>query len=200
MLNLRYMSKDSELSHIRERVSKITDSVGHKIDQGIQETIVFLNALGINTTGSCEGHLDGGFASPWVDIGPKETKKFVELSKKTSALRAKMRKEEEKKVPNEKLLDKLSGQHYDLNQIKDKYTQKEIQKIYQLLEKFYQNRNPEFLTRLVLSSFGWDARLQSQGLPLQILNNSKLRKENLKRYKDEMNLFTEFLKKEYFKK
>src|SRR5690349_16200383 len=37
------------------------------IDEGIKETVIALNVLGVHTVMSCEGHLDRGGA-PWVDI------------------------------------------------------------------------------------------------------------------------------------
>src|SRR5690606_16622376 len=54
---------------IREEVESIVDAIGKPIDKGIFETVVYLNALGIPTTQSCEGHADSGRPWPWVRIG-----------------------------------------------------------------------------------------------------------------------------------
>lgn len=53
--------------------SRVTDTLGTKIDAGIFDTVVALNMLGIPTKQSCEGHLDWGVPYPWVALqGEKE--------------------------------------------------------------------------------------------------------------------------------
>src|SRR5712691_8019638 len=47
----------------------VTDRLGNPIDPGILEAVVALNLLSIQTTASCEGHLDSGHCYPWIDIG-----------------------------------------------------------------------------------------------------------------------------------
>ena len=59
--------KAKKLEQIRAEVDKTGDALGKPIDSGIKETIVFLNAMGITTTASCEGHTDYGIPWPWVD-------------------------------------------------------------------------------------------------------------------------------------
>jgi len=49
----------------------VTDGLGKEIDQGIFDTVVALNVLGIPTRQSCEGHLEWGTGAPWVDIQAK---------------------------------------------------------------------------------------------------------------------------------
>ena len=194
------MNKDVNLNRVRQYVDKITDGLNLKIDDGIKETVVFLNALGINTTMSCEGHLKWAFGGPWIDIGPKETRKFLSLTKRLQDIRKKLRIEERKKKPNKKVTDKLDNEHYKLRKIEDRYIRKESKKVFILLEKFYKNRKVDFDEMIILNSVGWGTRIMSQGTELQVLNDQKTREMNLKRYKGEMNLFTEFLKKEYFGK
>src|SRR5260370_29918875 len=53
---------------LAKKFSRTTDRLGMPIDAGIFETVVVLNALGIHTMASCEGHLDHGLPCPWVDI------------------------------------------------------------------------------------------------------------------------------------
>lgn len=51
-----------------ERVGKRLDRIGGEMDPGIIETVAALNLHGIPTSGSCEGHLDHGIPSPWIDV------------------------------------------------------------------------------------------------------------------------------------
>src|SRR5260221_14132050 len=46
----------------------ITDRLGKGIDPGIFEAVVALRVLDIHTTGSCEGHVEDGPPSPWIDV------------------------------------------------------------------------------------------------------------------------------------
>lgn len=52
----------------RRDADQLVDRVGYPIDGGIKETVAVLRALGIPTSGSCEGHPDRGLAFPWVDV------------------------------------------------------------------------------------------------------------------------------------
>lgn len=57
---------------LTEIFSHVTDRIGRSIDKGIFDTVVALNALGIATSASCEGHLDHGLPYPWVDVKEPE--------------------------------------------------------------------------------------------------------------------------------
>ena len=49
-------------------IDGIKDKLGKGIDGGIKETVIALQLFGINTTQSCEGHLNWGIAAPWVEV------------------------------------------------------------------------------------------------------------------------------------
>lgn len=51
-----------------ERVKQRKDRLGKEMDPEIIEPVALLNLLNIPTSGSCEGHLYGGLANPWIDI------------------------------------------------------------------------------------------------------------------------------------
>lgn len=52
---------------------RVVDRLGKPIDEGIFETVVALNMLGITTRASCEGHLAWGLPYPWIDILPEDS-------------------------------------------------------------------------------------------------------------------------------
>lgn len=62
-------SLDQRIVEIREEVAQIVDALGKPIDEGIVDSIVYLKALDIPTTQSCEGHPEGGRPWPWIRIG-----------------------------------------------------------------------------------------------------------------------------------
>ncbi len=64
--------KDQVWQETAMRMAGTTDRLGMPIDAGIMSLVVALNAMGVNTTFSCEGHLDEGSAFPWVRVGAIE--------------------------------------------------------------------------------------------------------------------------------
>jgi hypothetical protein len=65
---MRVVDKNQAWKQIFERVARIVDRRGKKIDPGIMGVVLALNANGIRTTQSCEGHIDWGFPYPWVRV------------------------------------------------------------------------------------------------------------------------------------
>ncbi|EFH81221.1 conserved hypothetical protein [Ktedonobacter racemifer DSM 44963] len=62
---------------IAERFLHVTDKLGKKIDDGIFDTVVALNMLGVGTLQSCEGHIEWGVPYPWVSIQNDLEQKFL---------------------------------------------------------------------------------------------------------------------------
>ncbi|MFQ5662180.1 MAG: hypothetical protein ACE5F2_02940 [Candidatus Paceibacteria bacterium] len=74
----------------RKEIDEIIDIVGHKIDNGIKETVVAFDMNGLPTHNSCEGHIDHGFPYPFVEVTAGEEK--TKLEKKLKERRASMKK------------------------------------------------------------------------------------------------------------
>ena len=55
-----------KLDDMRTRKDEEGKAMG--IEDGIIETIALLNLLGFPTVGSCQGHIDRAFATPWIDF------------------------------------------------------------------------------------------------------------------------------------
>src|SRR3989344_5537441 len=51
-----------------EKVAKRKDKAGGEMDPGIVETVTALNFHKFPTSQSCEGHMDHGYAAPWIAI------------------------------------------------------------------------------------------------------------------------------------
>ena len=53
-----------------QKVEKITDKLGKKIEDGIKEAVAILNAMDIQTNSSCAGHKgeEGKFGLPYIEI------------------------------------------------------------------------------------------------------------------------------------
>ncbi len=61
-------SKKEQWQKIVEEIERTADGLGYSIEKGIFDVVVGLNATGFLTRQSCEGHVDWGRISPWIDI------------------------------------------------------------------------------------------------------------------------------------
>lgn len=161
-------------------VESTTDGLEEKIDEGIKEAVIGCNALGINTTQSCEGHAEKEIAAPWIDIEARENIVLYE----------ELEKGEPSKEQGTILKKKI-----------EKANLEERKKILVYLEEFYKNRKVPFEQQLTIQGKGLGrSRLESQGADLQKFEPERRKRENLQKYQTEMRESSEFLKKEFFKK
>ena len=56
--------RQRRLELVRKRVDRMSDGLSMPVDEGIKECVVMLQALGIATTMSCEGHFPE--RAPWL--------------------------------------------------------------------------------------------------------------------------------------
>ena len=167
------MNKEKKLKLVSLRVDGLGDKLGLPIDKGIRDTVVFLNALGFNTTSSCEGHLQGkhGYAAPWVDISPKQLSEVRRFKSDKELYRA------------QRKLNVFKG------------------KSFALLNEFYRQRKVPYDRMLIVDKpFAFILRLQSNGLELLPPKNNPECKRKALSYKKEMQDFTKFLEKQFWKK
>lgn len=64
------------LEDARLKISNLADKLGMPIDENIKTLLIGLWVNNIETTGSCEGHLNWGEPFPWVDIETEEPTDF----------------------------------------------------------------------------------------------------------------------------
>lgn len=162
------------------RAEKTKDKLDLTIDEGIKVATTALNVLGVNTTASCEGHLDHGTNAPYVDVEASEARGLA------------------------KRLDDAEGQKKDaeaeniFSEIERKNLE-ERKKLIPYLDEFYDGRNVSYDTRLIIRPLArhW-SRIESQGVDLQEIADEKEKAQKLESYQKEMKDFAEFLKRKYF--
>lgn len=196
--NLTLEQKQQKLEKIKKHFEKVADKLGKPIDRGIFETVVILNTFGFNTRMSCEGHLKRAYyIGPWVDIEIKEIPTVKKLKDKISQL---MQQANQLKAKNEnrKKINTLLAKRNAYSLLILKRNLKIMRQLAALLDEFYQNRKVGFDVRLILdiSLQGW-TRFLSQGAMLQDGLQIEEKRENLRKYQQEMKDFTEFLKTKY---
>jgi hypothetical protein len=73
------LTKDQVWEQTFDTVARTVDGMGRRIDPKIIWLVLALNASGIPTTFSCEGHLDHGHSYPWVWVPINDLKPLSEL-------------------------------------------------------------------------------------------------------------------------
>lgn len=161
-------------------VSRLTDKLGRGLDPGIRDTVIALNALGIHTAQSCEGHLDHGRPYPWVTIHSDEAKCLFEQS---GAAFARASPEEGRMLKHR--AEEAQAQSQQL--------------LLALLADFYAQRHVDYDRILIVyMRYPGTSILESQGAASLIGQPYKVQAQKLAEYQDEMQSFAAFLKEEYF--
>jgi hypothetical protein len=179
------IDRQKRLDEARAEVETIGDALGKPIDEGIKEGIAVFRALGINTTGSCEGHENWGTGAPYIDIESKETEV---LFKKIESL------------PKPEDPDAENPERDTIRREILKKNLEERKKLIPLLDEFYRDRPTLYETRLHISGLGngW-GRLENQGVDFQDTETDMAKKkEALSRFQYEMQEFLAFAKKKFF--
>lgn len=151
-------------------VEQIADGLNHPVDKGIKDTIIAFKAYEIPTSGSCEGHTEENHGLPYPWVD-------IEV-------------DEPKDWEEDEAKQKLWRNKNLLEQ----------QKVINLLQEFYQDRNSPMEARLVFENFGIYGRfrIRSMGADvMDLLTEEELKAKSLL-FQEEMKDFTEFLKNKFF--
>ncbi|MBL8031995.1 MAG: hypothetical protein JNK33_06785 [Candidatus Doudnabacteria bacterium] len=170
----------AKLKKAERWAATITDGLGKPIDAGIFETVSALCALNIHTTGSCEGHVGWGIASPWVDI---LSPAGVQVQDKIMAFRRKTKDKGD--IPDHlvRLRDAVISANFSY-----------AEKVLRLLEQFYRGRKTSYECRIIAEyRFDGGARLMCQGAEPNTHRSKTIKQANLKKYQKEFKDFTTFL-------
>jgi hypothetical protein len=147
----------------------------------IKEGVIALNVFGIQTSGSCEGHIDRGTNAPWIDV----------QAERSQASEGQMKELLQDREKNKEELKALSAEIERKNLA-------EQRKLFPHLDEFYRNRDVPFHRRLIIGSVRF-GRLESQGARLQKIEDDTTKRERLNEYQAEMSAFIAFLKDKYLR-
>ena len=203
--------KERELEKIRKEIDEAGDAEGKGVDEKIKEISVALNAVGMHTSQSCEGHCDEkekGLIYPWVQINAPDEPEyrfnnqkeiFAEVAEKYS-----INQEQVEKMHNMKAYweahkkAELNGETKEYQQW-NKQNEVLLNKMIEYLKEFYDNKDYsgdeqihientiEGAFRIFCStSDEFDPRLFWDDLDE---NQKKIAKENLSKHQAEMDRF-----------
>lgn len=187
-----------------EQWGRVTDTLGQPIDPGILETVAILNLLSLQTTGSCEGHLESGLAYPWIDLEATHPDR-VRREAEWDALNDRFMELCERN--NSGLPIKIGARAAEFLHQREAvgheiYAEQHrmIRRLMGYLDQFYARHRSAYDRHLTLFPFHtFDTmRLLSVGGFVSETLSEEEKRLKLPEYQEEMRLFTEFLKQEAF--
>lgn len=203
-----------EWNALVEEFSRVTDAVGRYIDSEIFETVVVMNALGFRTVQSCGGHLEKkrGLLLPWVDFQTADPSlaALQETNRRCIAAVQQAHQEllhyqngagSETQIAQAKhLVNERASAMQQVQRTIRLLQMEPRKKLADYLSQFYAERKETvpFDRRLILE--GKDiTRLHNQGaVDLYLTAPQEIQYQKLLEYREEMALFTVFLKDCYF--
>lgn len=205
------LTKQQQWDKLAEEVDSWGDGLGYSIDQGIKDTVIVLNVLGFTTRQSCEGHLDHGDVSPWIDFTLNQPEVLALQNQVSEFARVELKEQFQAlkiKHPHLSIDERLQTQEGEYLKIKyEKFScllsfyqqeaKKELAPLLELLDEFYQIHDSSEDEKLSLLIEGV-IRLRSNGWKLQADRSENEREAKLKLYLEEMKAFTNFLKERFF--
>ncbi|MDO8530167.1 MAG: hypothetical protein Q7S10_02060 [bacterium] len=214
------LEKEGQWKVLEEKFKKETDRLGYEIEPGIFDVVVALNALGINTRQSCEGHVDRGRTAPWVDVQyPNQPRRFTqeERIEKEVAKESNLSLNEVENAQGDKGYEAWQEVQRRVATVPEetseyiewmKENERLLKKVKGILGEFYQERQVSENVKLTLSDMGpSDFTLYNGGKDYSLIFKerkiSKQQKEKLTRrleeYRKEFQEFAQFLKEKFFK-
>lgn len=182
------IAKNQAWNRLSKLFGRVVDGYGIEIDAGIMDTVIALNAAGIRTKASCEGHLHRirAKAYPWIDIEcPQADALEAEI---LQCLDQDSKASKGRSLKTTGLIDR----HRTL-------LVEEERKLATLLGEFYHAYPVEYDRHLVIVRFiKGEARLQSHGAEYQAYRDAKEKAKKLAEYQREMQSFAAFLKERFF--
>jgi hypothetical protein len=147
--------KEHRWQEVTKEFTYVTDRLGHGIDPGTLDTVVALNVLNVNTSQSCEGHIDHSIGAPYINIAAKRTPELEMLERQ--ATNAFQQAEDALKgiSPSQgppQQIEQLFIQAHQLHAEASKPHLQERQKAMNYLDEFYKDRQVSYDRRLICTS------------------------------------------------
>lgn len=173
-------------------VAQFTDRLGCEVDEGIFDTVVVFNLLGMRTFQSCEGHLDHGCPYPWVTLVAKEPNNSHILSWKHVCDLEEQAKRDSTLESYDRYIVAYTA--FKIQSAQWKREDHLFQRAISLLDAFYANREQSAVRLMVLRLHPGMCRIElGCGREIRELPET-LQASYLERGQAEMRVFTTYLK------
>ncbi len=204
--------KQKEWDETTRKVESITDDLGKPVDSQIKETVAAFMVNDLDTSGSCEGHLDRGRPYPFIHVDYKLDS--PELLQEITVFREKMNTKGYENFQDIPEIDKDMYNQFIALVDKTASHKNEVQsKIDSLLKMFYTTHQPvskdallrvweggSFFEISPISGAGIGKKNWERFEEKEKIMSSQLREQYLKNSQNEMKAFTMFLKQQFFKR
>jgi hypothetical protein len=197
----------------RNEIDQFADAEGKGIDEEIKEAVVALNLLGFDTTQSCQGHYgeeEGGFGAPWVQIEqpnqPEErfqnqNEIFKRVAEKYNLTLKQLKHEDNADAWGEALREASQQGETPEFQEWNKKNQELLQRVKELLDEFYKNREGHYNEdmKLEIEEFADMFRIHNGGEDYKMVDENISENEKIAHahrlfeYQREMRNFAYFL-------
>ncbi|MDP2812465.1 MAG: hypothetical protein Q8O32_02110 [bacterium] len=219
--------KQEILDRIRQEVEQITDGLDEPVDEGIKDAVVYTKAFGLETEGSCEGHVERDGDSwnhlPYIIFEVPDRPKYIydgqreiyeDIARENGIAVEDIRREEQYEHLLDLVYERLGAHPQESEEYKAWVLKQaaHFDKVKVILDEFNKNRQVNENIRLIISG-------DKEGA-FRITNNGGVHTDrfrdgflysdiDLKEQKDkelakmvpdfqvEMQAFTEFLKKKF---
>jgi len=205
---------------VKNEIEATADMLGYGVDEGIKKTVVAFNVSGLQTSSSCEGHIGRGLLLPWVEVSapdePEERFEGENEIAKSVAEKYGITEEDVRRANNEdswrEWQTKVSGGDRKETAVYTEWRKKnnKLRKCaVMLLDEFYRDHVPDEEMRLIIDEgAGGHFRIhpKSKYASFQSTTSaadqedgeSKKLRTAQKKAREEIGLFTEFLREKYF--
>lgn len=176
---------DSSFQKKIEELRGVTDRLGMPIDEKIIRVVAVLNLYGIRTIQSCEGHLDHGYAYPWIDVVSDMDE---QLGKELTRIYDNIENVRENKQDRESYQKVFKER--DLFEIE---VVKRFDTVRSLLVDFFNETRPDYENLLILEQFSTRFRIRPQGGIWQCTRDEQLKMKYLIEYQKYFDLFAKYV-------
>lgn len=207
--------KQQRWEEIEQSLRGTADDLNPEIDKGIFDTVVALNAFGLHTCGSCEGHVgvehDNEHPFPWVSLqAPNRPDRYANEENIMPKLLEKYATAAGKKGPpyDEEIYNQALNELETYPETAEykkwiEETERMASHLQKLLDEFYEHREVKPLVKLRAERQPESFSLNSGSHGQMVREGTSDKRQEalqklLVRYQEEMRVFTEFLKRRYF--
>jgi hypothetical protein len=187
LMAVKFETKATKWARIEKQFKKISDRLGTLIDQKILSLVVALNALGLETLQSCEGHIEYGTYAPWVSFNVPSAAGY-----KAKVLEIADRHADEDRP---RYSAEECGELYRLADMQKKSIAQARIAVDRYIDLFYAEHKPMKPESKIVVRDGADFFLiEAQGSAKQQERRKDARKRHLALYQQEFQAFADFLK------
>lgn len=187
---------EEQWKQIYSTVIGLQDRLGKGVDPLIVQTVTGLRAHGFQTLASCQGHIEWGTGTPWVDISHTDYQQMRATFYRAVDMRTRITQAPDL-IARKKLEDELLDEINDIEDSVADQMHQVIKSVFDVLARFNAAQDMPFENQLTVRAIGATViRVENQGAILQ-KSKSNRNELRLSAFQQVMEDFGGFLKATY---